>query len=241
METNILRDRALKRIKALLNKTEENGASLEEAKSALEKATILMKEYFITLNDIEDLKDDPIVVESTPIIKIKEDIGQLYPIICKLFDLRHFFSSSSLTFVGYQTDVKIGIYLYNKIVKGLLKDLDDFKKSDRFSKLKINYHGSTLRRDFISGWIDAIYWKVEALYSERESKINTDNKGGLILLKKDNVDKKFSEFKVKLARSKSVNVFSSAAFTDGTSSASKFNLQNDLDTTEDNLKTIGYE
>src|SRR5690606_20093938 len=172
MENNVLRDRALKRIKALLSKTEENGASMEEAKSALEKASLLMKEYFITLTDIEDLKDDPIIVESTPIIKIKEDIGQIYPTICKLFDLRHFFNSEKLTFVVYETDVKIGIYLYEKIVKGLLHDLLQFKKSAKFKKLKLYYHGSSLRRDFITGWICCIQDKVDELYSERESKIN---------------------------------------------------------------------
>jgi len=234
----VLRDRALKRIKALLSKTEENGASMEEAKSALEKASLLMKEYFITLTDIEDLKDDPIIVESTPIIKIKEDIGQFYPIICKLFDLRHFFNSENLTFVGYKTDVKVGIYLYKKIVNGLLSDLLEFKKSAKFQKLKLHYHGSSLRRDFITGWIYSIQQKVDDLYSEREGKINTENKTGLILLKKENVDKKFSEFKVKKSRNSDVNVFSIDAFADGEKHASNFNLQNDLDTVIHSDKVI---
>src|SRR5690606_14496061 len=167
MENNVLRDRALKRIKALLSKTEANGTSMEEVKSALEKASLLMKEYFITLTDIEDLKDDPIIVESTQIIKIKEDIGQFYPIICNLFDLRYFFNSENLTFVGYETDVKVGIYLYKKIVNGLLHDLSTFKKSSKFQMLKVHYHANTLRRDFITGWIESIYWKEEDLYSQR--------------------------------------------------------------------------
>jgi len=229
MDNNILRDRALKRIKALLEKTEENGASIEEAKSALEKATQLMKEYFITINDIEDLKDDPIVTEATQIISIKERTTAFFPIICQLFDLRHFYNKETVTFVGYQTDVKIGIYLYKKIMSGLISDLNDFKKSRKFEVLRMHYHGNTLRRDFISGWIDTINSKVNDLYFERERSFQSENKGGLMLAKKSNVDKKFSEFDVRTITQNVRQTYSDEAFSHGVKQANRFNIQNDLD------------
>lgn len=241
MENNVLRDRALKRIKALLEKTEENGASIEEANSALEKATSLMTDYFITINDIEELKDDPIVTEATDLYKIKEDVSRIHPIICDLLDLRHFYSASKITFVGYKTDVKVGIYLYKKITEGLNADIKDFKKSKEYEILKHHYHGNTLRRDFISGWINRISEKVYELLAERDRNLKDNDKGGLVLVKKSNVDQKFSEFSVKLSRPKVTNVFSCHAFKKGQNQANSFNLQNDIDTTETSLHSIGME
>lgn len=229
MSENVFRDRAIKRIKALINKTEENGASIEEAKSALEKATKLMKEYFITINEVEDLKDDVVVAEGATIIKIKEDVTSIYPLICDLLDLRHFYNKKTITFVGYKTDVKVGIYLYKKIMAGLLCDIDKYKLTADYSHLKQFYHPNTLRRDFITGWVYQIGTKVYELLSERERSIQKQDKTGLVLVKKENVDRKFSEYKVNTVKNKDRDVFSYESFQKGIETADDFNLQNDID------------
>lgn len=228
MNENVFRDRAIKRIKALINKTEENGASIEEAKSALEKATQLMKEYFITINEVEDLKDDVVVAEGVPLIKIKEDVGSVYPLICDLLDLRHFYNKERITFVGYKTDVNVGIYLYRKIMDGLLADIANYKLSEDYNSLKIHYHPNTLRRDFITGWVYKIGTKVYELLSERERSVYQQEKTGLVLVKKENVNKKFSEYKVKNVKNKNRDVFCYESFQNGVETADEFNLQNDI-------------
>ncbi|WP_418360199.1 DUF2786 domain-containing protein [Sphingobacterium detergens] len=239
MENDLLRNKALKRIKALISKTEENGASFEEAKSALEKATQLMKEYFVTINDIEDLKDDPIITEATPLIKIKEHVKEILPMICDLLDLQHFYNKENLTFVGYQTDVKLGIYLYKKLMNGLLSDLNRYRTSEKYKRLNIHYHHNTLRRDFLTGWVYQIGTKVYELLCERERSINNNDKTGIILVKKEKVKAKFAEFDVQTSRQRPQTFFSEEAFHQGVKEADSFNLQNDLDSgVDENLLGI---
>lgn len=225
-----LRNRALKRIKALLEKNEDNGATIEEAKSAMDKANQLMKEYYLTINDISDLDDDPIVTEETSIIKIKELTSQLYPIICKLFDLRHFYTNKKLTFVGYQTDVKLGIYLYIKIMGCLKGSISLYTKSIEYRHLKWHYgfHGSQLRKSFVEGFIEAIGAKVYDLFYERERRFKENDQSGLMIIKKDKVDLKFKSFNARVHKLKDYDAIVPEAFKDGVIVGKTVNLQNDL-------------
>ena len=58
-------DKLKLKIQALLNKTPENGATVEEAASAIEKAQQLMKDYMISEGDLNDpyLGQDCILAE----------------------------------------------------------------------------------------------------------------------------------------------------------------------------------
>lgn len=233
MEQQSKRERALSRIKALLEKTVENGATLEEAKSSLEMAQKLMRDYFITIHDIEDLeRDQSIVAKSVNLPKQKRNISMIYSYLSKLFDCRNFYTIYAATYVGYSVDVDVCIYMHKKIISGLFNDLEDFKKGERYKYLVLNNHGKTLTTSFVSGWVASICLKLQNLFKDRESRFSEENVTGLILSKKEKVDKEYQGYNVKTVNKKLV-AGSVEAVNTGWLAADDFNLQDDLASGED--------
>lgn len=63
-ETTFARAAVLKKIRALMEKTVENGATLNEAATAAAKVQELLQKYDLSLSEVQDLcEDDPFVRE----------------------------------------------------------------------------------------------------------------------------------------------------------------------------------
>lgn len=240
MSSELLRNRALKRIKALLNKTEENGATIEEAKSSISKANQLMKEYYLTINDIESLEENEVITTgSVDRIKIKyRDTGFL-PYLSDLFDCKHFYNKKEVTFVGYDTDVKICIYLYKKITSALINDISVFKKTRTYevNTLYNGINGRTLVSSFVSGFINGISNKMYHMFCERESNVE-NNQTGLMVIKSEKVSKFYDQFDVRTIKQPSNQNIVGAAFVHGEDKGQNFNLNDDLDYQSNDLKKL---
>lgn len=229
MLDNLKRDRALRMIKALLNKTEDNGASKEEAEISIQKAHDLMREYYLTLNDIEDLKEQSKII-SKSVVRYKmlyDDTFFLYQ-LNQLFDCKGFLNKVEITFVGYDADVEICIYLYNKIITSMISEINKFKKSHEYSVMKVHYHGRTLVADFVFGFNMSISDKLENLFFERQRK-EKNNETGIILSKRNNVEEFFNQFN--LSKGKRPNLRSPESdfsFSAGSKAGRDLNLNEDL-------------
>lgn len=198
---------AIKRkVKALLEKTTENGASENEAISALQKAKELMMEYFISEHELNDpYANEKCISVSTPLFKTGYDVTNIYPALCLLFDCEHFWDRKNLTFFGYEEDVQLCIYFYDFILKSCFAEKDKYVKTPEYQKLKQYYHGRTLVSSFIKGFIMALCIKMHDMYNERKSSIS-ECVGLAIIDKQRKVKQQYDEmgFKVRKVGSKEI-------------------------------------
>lgn len=208
---------AIKRkVKALLEKTTENGASESEAISALQKAKELMLEHFISEHELNDpYANEKCISVSTPLFKTGYDVTNLYPALCLLFDCEHFWDSKNLTFFGYEEDVQLCIYFYNFILKACFSEKEKYVRSIEYQKLKQRYHGRTLVSSFIKGFIAALCIKMHGMYNERKSSVS-ECVGLAIIEKNKKVKQQYDEmnFRPRIVGAKQIEA-ESVAFSIG--------------------------
>lgn len=218
------KERALRRVKALLSKTEENGASIEEAKSAMSKANELMKQYMISIKDVNDIKETDVITRAVDRISIKEDVTDLIGYISKLMEVEHFYSRKSVTFIGFEADVEMAIYLYGKIMNGLIADIERFKKTSEYHYEKNFFHPNTIRRDFISGWVNEIRIESFRLFNERRK----HDLHGLIFVKEKAIKEEFEKHNVRVVGPSKKTYHSQLSIEVGSRMGSEFKLNDDL-------------
>lgn len=186
------------RIKALLSKTVENGASKEEMQSALKKASDLMIENFISEND---LKDESIIeqciLKSVPLIKSSYDLSLFYSRLAYLFDCKYYFTNYEIVFFGHSNDVEFCEYFYHMIIKSCLFEKNKYMKSEKFKQQKISHHGKTLASSFIKGFLIEVCIKIQEIYEDRERNI-PQSYGLMVIDKKDKVKNEFENLNMKL-------------------------------------------
>lgn len=111
-------EKIISKIKKLLEMTEANGASENEAMTAALKAQKLMAEYHISEKEIgEKEKSDKIVMKHTFIGTGNKWKYALTGIVGKNFRCEHFFDTkhSNLYFYGYNVDVEIAIKTFEML------------------------------------------------------------------------------------------------------------------------------
>ena len=190
------------RIRALLAKTTENGASKEEAVSAMAKAQKLMSDYYIQEGDL----NDPFLGE-TPMLKVTERHKSAYNMtgfyfeLSELFDCVHYYTTDKVTFFGFETDVELCIYFTHFITNACLAEKAKFIKSEDYKHRKRGYHGRTLVAAFVRGFIDQVAFKMQEMYEDRrrERSRSENQQNALVIVKKKNkVEKAFKELGVKI-------------------------------------------
>lgn len=201
------RESTKRRIKALLEKTTENGATEQEALSALKKAQELMLENFISENEINDpYLLEKCVFKETPIIKSRYNLTVFYASLCKLFDCEHYYNSKRITFFGFEEDTELCSYFYNFIIKACLSEKDNYMKSKAYKELSSHYHGKTLVASFIRGFLVGISLKMSEMYKNRTHKVS-EEVGLMVLGKIEKVKEQFSakDLNIRTVRDKGGN------------------------------------
>lgn len=184
----------IRKIKALLAKTTQNGASEQEALSALNKAQELMREYHVSQSDLEEKPDFVFGVRKRkrsiyPLFGFEHNLGKLF--CCEVVTIGAN-RSSDLLFFGEQHNVTICMYFYEFIIKSCKYEIKVYKKTDAFQLAKKNYnvHGKFIIKSFVIGFIDSIDNKLSAM---NKSNITRDKDYGLIVLtKQDKVKQELS-------------------------------------------------
>lgn len=195
-----------RKVKGLLEKTTENGATESEAISALQKAKELMMEHFISEHELNDpYANEKCTSVSTSHFKTGYDVTNIYPALCLLFDCEHFWDSKKLTFFGYEEDVQLCIYFYNFILKACFAEKDKYVQSLEYQKLKQRYHGRTLVSSFIKGFIIALCIKMHDIYDERKGSVS-ECIGLAIIEKNKKVKQQYDElnFKTRIIGAKQI-------------------------------------
>lgn len=163
-------ERIKQKIKALLAKTEENGASEFEAIAAMQKAQQLMPEYYIDMKDIAELElTEQIIKETIPIIKTGYNDKLFLAALSDLFDVFHVYNKREIYFIGFENDAKLAAFFYLQIMKASKAEKAKFMNSEKFKELKRVYHGRTLTNSFMKGFYISIVNKMREMYNNRNA------------------------------------------------------------------------
>ena len=130
-------DKIKGRIKALLSRTVDRGASENEAKIALEKATKLMTEYQITQHDLKTYSDDKIEEKTIEISRQSVYMRGLLASICACFDCESYYTSGTkkVTIFGYKTDIDMTEYISSVAFTAIENEINKSKRSEDFECL----------------------------------------------------------------------------------------------------------
>ena len=151
------REKIATRIQALLNKTVDNGCSEEEAMSAAELVGKLMREYDLSMTEIE-FKDENFI---THIIKTESKIAShihtLVSAIAYFTDTKVWFNRGATieySFFGSEKDTQIADYIYHLICNTIKLEIARFKKSAGYKASTIN--GKTKTTSFAVGMVSRL-------------------------------------------------------------------------------------
>lgn len=195
------------KIRALLNKTVENGASEQEAMLALKKANELMLDNFICEHDLEGVAPEKIIEVREPIIVTGYDFTLFYGDLARLFDCECFWTAGrkgDIVFFGFESDAKLAMYFYKLIMRVAFKSIEEYKQSFEYIHSKAFYgtHGRTLICSFVKGFTIRLGERLEEMYEQRKASIPYGM--GLMVIQKDEQVK--SEFNRKNPNLKSHKV-----------------------------------
>lgn len=177
-----MRDQIIKKIKALLNKTIENGATKEEAELALQKANELMTKYMVQLNDLKEISKDDIVNIEVDIPRYRVNFNRVDNALSRLFGTENFITAKrnriqSLIFFGLKHDVECCVYFHIYLTRCLFNDTLEFRKYLR----KVNERGDKPIEVFQSSWISTLIIKIMEM-KQQQSKPTGNS---LVLYEKD--------------------------------------------------------
>lgn len=187
------------RIKALMAKTAENGATEEEALSAMQKARELMDKYGLTMEaikaDAETIAKQTMTRDDFKTFVIKDwlalNVGAYCD--CKVWMDR---KAGTYTFFGTEQDRQFAIWL--------LGSLDTFVRNQtiRFMDDK-GYKGGKgpwdLQKGFMTGCLDRINRRLHALIEERKRQ-KAGNGRSLVVVKMQLVERAFNQIGMNLRK-----------------------------------------
>ncbi|MBB1194839.1 DUF2786 domain-containing protein [Flavobacterium sp. SOK18b] len=237
-----MNDKIKDKIKALLSKTTDNGATKEEMESALRKANQLMTNFFISEHDLQDSAIiNKCVSEQFELTKSGFDLSLFYADLANLFDCEHYYNSKRITFFGHEQDVSLCGYFYNLISKTCLKEKDVYLRTEKYIQLKKHYHGRTLSSSFIKGFLIEVVCNIKELYKEKEKNI-PEAYGLIVVEKKQNIKSEFKNLDLKIHHQKQNPLKGERqAFEDGLEKGKEISLVQGIENCKEaNLLSIGF-
>lgn len=153
-------EKIISKIKKLLEMTEANGASENEAMTAALKAQKLMAEYHISEKEISTEKSDKIVKKCTFIGTGNKWKYALAEVVGKNFRCEHFFDTkhSNLYFYGYNVDVEIAIKTFEMLFEiGKKTSVRCYNRiRNNCIKSGKSFNGKGIKNCFLVGFLQGI-------------------------------------------------------------------------------------
>lgn len=233
------RTHIIRKVKSLLEKQQSRGASQHEALTALTKANELMKKYMIESYEIEADELDKLILKQIHRKEFGYDMTAFYAYLALTFDCECFYTKTHIMFYGHETDVELCEYFYHVIINSAASEKKHYLNSEKATRLKrYGYHGRTIARDFLNGYLIAVNQKLTDLYKDKESFFKS--KPGLILIsKKQRVETGFKNlnFKIKIREIKEIELNNESG-KEGYFSGCKINLNRGLEQNNDKVLQI---
>lgn len=173
------------KIRALLAKTTDNGATEAEMMEAMQKASELMEKYYIDPNDLNDpFLGERCIFMVTPLHVSQYDTKQFLPFLARLFDCEYYYNKhkKELTFFGFENDAELAVFFYNTVIRALTSEFAKYQQSYEFRREQRYFPTKTVKNSFIKGFIYRVAEKLNDLYKRRQAERTKER--GLILREK---------------------------------------------------------
>lgn len=184
------------KIKALFSKTVENGASEEEALSAVTLARKLMEKYQLNMSEVEVKAEgfENRSISATTYFKnfiakrLAWHIGRLTNTKCVLF------GGDTVKFYGFRSDVEFADWVYKHLENYILKAALKFGREEKKAGApKLN------RRVFINGAIDRIAERIrEEIKAQEANKVTSIGTGLVVVDRMRLVTEEFAKLNMRL-------------------------------------------
>ena len=202
----------LSKIRALLNKTVENGCTEAEAYMAAKKAAEMMDQHGFQNADLE-IKEA--ITKNTYFAPGRQlgDVGKVVVSIANYCDVKVWFAralknsggQTKIIFFGRESDVEVAKYL-----TGFLSSAFETEWRFYFSFIKNTdnhtMHGRAISASFISGMTKRVSFRLQQMKAERNKSYDvTSGKTGhdLVLVKNADVENAYKALQIKLRKGSS--------------------------------------
>lgn len=191
MKDNI--EKIIKRIKALSEKTIENGATKDEAKSAIELIAKLMSKYELSEDDIFSMRqevDNGVIRNDVPKNEYTIYLRRTRNAIAYLTDTQLFISSGkgedmSLFFIGLKHDAMVAEYILDICLNAVRNETE--KYSENYLRLFTRNKKESKRRSFLVGLDEELAKKI------RDMKIIVLSESRDLVVCKDQLIREFAK------------------------------------------------
>lgn len=218
------------KIKALLAKTVENGATEAEALMAAQKAGELMDKYELTMSEIEvreeSCEEDTVNVgnkKAHPVQYVAMTIGAFT-------DTRVWMGGPGKTihFFGLKKDVQIATYLTQMLRRAIDSEWETYKNSALY-QMDPN-HGRSQRASFMNGMAGRLSKRLREMKQQREQAKPTGT--SLVPVKNQIVEQEFKKLGMKLTSTTNrTSIRSSGAYHAGVAAGNRVNINPGVGTT----------
>lgn len=215
-------ERAKARIRALAEKTVQNGCTDAEALAAAEMVGRLLDRYMLTMDEVQ-LRASPCIQAVVPMAgRRRGPIDGCVPAIARFCHCIVWLEEAEVTppspalsrppgqrsghrpgkryvYFGFEADVQMAVYLHAIIARAIATETEGFRQADQ--RLK----AARLRlatRSFQHGLVTRLAERLATLHAERETGLRTETVRGtaLVLAKHSVVAEAFRETKIRLSR-----------------------------------------
>jgi len=247
------REKILKKIRALQDKTVAQGCTEEEVEAAMNILNNLMIEYNLTLDDIQEeyaSYDQDFIWSSdgktnnNPAKFATWALGEFCEVRVwwsKRWDYDNLKWRHATTFFGEKKDVELAKYLYTVIDNSIKRETERHKdyslsymKGDRKEK-------TTILKSFRLGMAERLSERMVEMVRKRNKVMEENHKSAIILHKKGAIEKHLQDVGMKFGKSR-ISKFSHIdgdAYNSGKAAAEKIHLGHGLGGGKDSAKMIG--
>lgn len=156
-------ERIKKRIRALMTKTTENGATEAEAMAAAEKARAMMDYYQIDVTAAQ-IEREEVDLQTSHIFEKRLDrmiyIGNA---LGHYTDCRVWTHKNRVNFMGVGADAEMALYLFEMLVKTRDRELKAWRKTlDYKTEIANGHNGNALRTVFTDAFVNRVCERLKA-------------------------------------------------------------------------------
>lgn len=233
------REKIATRIQALLNKTVNNGCSEEEAMTAAEMVGKLMKEYDLSMTEIEFKDENFITHEILTESRVASHIHTLLSAIAYFTDTKVWFSRNDVikySFFGSEKDTQIADYIYHLISNTIKVEIEKYKKTTAYKSSSIN--GKTKTTSFAVGMVSRLDTRLRDM--KNNVVVESSDCTAIVPINKTAiVTEQFAKLNMRLKTSKaSRTVNSNDAYNSGQAAGDKVNITSGLGASNSKKSTL---
>lgn len=230
MSQNIELAKVKAKIRALIAKSTNNGASENEAMVAMKKVGELLQQFNLSMTDVSEVRKEACIegtyntgskhvgVETSVAVAIGKMTGTRVWMVRGTKEI-------VLHYFGLETDVEMAIYLTDIIANSYDTEFDLFKQTSTY--INFTGHRRVVQTNFQKGFKNRIYSRImEQVNEQKYSVFNTTGTDLVVVEKEKYVEEEFAKMGMKLRTTKTYNRsrFHSGAYSSGINAGDKVNL-----------------